>query len=129
MDQVIKENEKYLYNLIISSIHVDSEFSKQLWSIAGISNTTLTDGFLRQVNIEKAFTFHIGGLYEHKFNKAISFRPKLVLSFQGDIEKTKDSPFFIGHIDYKLTYLNAPLDFKFFSKPYIIVGPQILIMV
>jgi len=92
---------------------------------AGVSNTTLTDGFFRQVNIEKAFTFHVGGLYEHTFNKTISFRPKLVLSLQGDIEKTKDSPFFTGQIDYKLTYLNVPLDFKFFSKPYIIIGPQI----
>jgi len=28
-------------------------------------------------------------------------------------------------IDYKLGYINMPLNFIFFSKPYIIVGPQI----
>jgi len=95
--------------------------------IAGINNSSLSDGFLNKMAIDKAFSFHLGGIYQHSFNDDIAFRPKLVLSFQGDRkEGSGGSGSVLGSsIDYKLTYINMPLNFKLFSKPYIIAGPQI----
>ncbi len=97
-------------------------------AIAGINNSSLSDGLLRKVRIDKAFSFHIGGVYHHKFNESIAFRPKLVLSFQGDRKEGRggsSGSILAESIDYKFTYINIPLNFKFFSKPYVIAGPQI----
>ncbi len=92
---------------------------------AGASNSTLSDGFLEKIGVESALGFHLGGLYEMELNEKIAFRPKLTLSFQGDREETNKTYIDASSIDYKLTYLNIPLNVKFFSKPYIIAGPQV----
>jgi len=101
-------------------------FSQNRFGVfGGLNNSTLSDGFLEKIPFGKAFGFHIGGLYEYQINDKISFRPKLTLSFQGDREKTDNTFIDASSIDYKLTYLNVPINFKFFSKPYIIAGPQV----
>lgn len=91
----------------------------------GINNSTLSDGFLEKVPIGKSFGFHFGALYEYPFNEKIAFRPKLVFSLQGDREKTNNTYIDASSIDYKLTYINIPVNLKFFSRPYIIAGLQI----
>ena len=92
----------------------------------GMNNSSLSDGFLENVLIGKSFGFHIGGLYQYEFNETITFRPKLVLSLQGDSEETANTNFLhTGLIDYELTYINVPLNVKFFSRPYIVAGPQV----
>jgi len=95
--------------------------------IAGINNSSLSDGFLKKVALDKAFSVHLGALYQYKFNESIAFRPKLVVSFQGDRkEGSGGSGSILGEsIDYKFSHINIPLNFKFFSKPYIIAGPQV----
>ena len=55
----------------------------------------------------------------------IAFRPKLTYSQQGDREKSDYTSIDVRSVDYKLSYLNIPLNFKFFNKPYLLVGPQI----
>ena len=101
-------------------------FSQNRFGVfGGINNSALNDGFLEKVVIGQSFGLHIGGLYEYQLNEKITFRPKLILSLQGDREKTDFAFIEANSIDYKLTYVNIPLDFKFFSKPYILVGPQI----
>lgn len=99
--------------------------------IAGVNNSGLSDGFLRKVAIDKAFSFHLGGVYQYKFNKSIAFSPKLLLSLQGDRkEGNGGSASILGEsIDYKFTYINMPLNFKFFSKPYVIAGPQVAYLI
>lgn len=102
-------------------------FSQNKFGVfAGISNSALTNGFLEGVALDKVFSPHIGGVYNYGFNETISFRPQLVLSLQGDRKEGAGGSyvFFDNTIDYKLTYLNVPLSFKFFSKPYILAGPQ-----
>ncbi len=95
---------------------------------AGANNSTLSDGFLEKIGVEKALGLHVGGLYELELSKKITFRPKLMLSLQGDREETSGNYIDASSIDYKLTYINIPLNVKFFSKPYIIAGPQIGIL-
>jgi Outer membrane protein beta-barrel domain len=91
--------------------------------IGGISNSFLSEGILEKVPVEDKFGVFIGGVYEHMLTEKVSFRPKLIFSLQGDREK--GGSFSTSAIDYKLTYLNIPLNFKFFSKPYLLIGPQI----
>ncbi|TQD39044.1 porin family protein [Haloflavibacter putidus] len=95
---------------------------------AGANNSTLSDGFLEKIGVENALGFHLGGLYELELSEKITLRPKLMLSLQGDREETSGNYIDASSIDYKLTYINIPLNVKFFSKPYIIAGPQIGIL-
>lgn len=92
---------------------------------AGLSNSTMSNGFLKGMGVDDVFGYHFGGLYEYKLNDNIAFRPKLMLSLQGDRKKGSGGSYSPTSIDYKLMYINVPLDIKFFSKPYLIMGPQI----
>jgi len=87
---------------------------------AGINGSSLSDGFLKSGYLgSNSFSFHIGGLYELRLTEKITFRPKLLFSQQGDREDFDDN------IRYETSYLNIPLDFKFFNKPYLLFGPQV----
>jgi hypothetical protein len=87
---------------------------------AGGNASTFSDGILESFGIHSnSFSFHLGAVYEYQFSEKISFRPKLVFSQQGDREDYDDT------IKYEVTYLNLPINFKFFNNPYIIAGPQI----
>ncbi|WP_189702532.1 porin family protein [Subsaximicrobium wynnwilliamsii] len=87
---------------------------------AGINASSLSDGFLKSSYIgSNSFSFHIGGLYEFPLTEKIAFRPKLLFSQQGNRED------FDNNIKYETSYINIPLDFKFFKKPYILFGPQV----
>lgn len=70
------------------------------------------------------FGHKIGVLYNLKINKKIDFQPKLMIATIGDRHKTTGNYYNFQNIDYKLTYLYLPLNFKFFSKPYFTTGPQ-----
>jgi len=108
---------------LLVSIGVSSQ--NRFGVFAGLNNSSISDGFFEKVNIDGNVSFHLGALYEYKLAEKIVFRPKLVFSLQGDREKTTNSFMDANDIDYKLTYLNIPLNFKFFNRPYIIAGPQI----
>jgi Outer membrane protein beta-barrel domain len=103
-----------------------STFSQNNFGVfAGISNSTISDGFLGKFYLGSEMTFHIGGLYEFELTEKIDFRPKIIYSQQGDREKNDDTFIDVRSVDYKLSYINIPLNFKFFNKPYLIIGPQI----
>lgn len=94
----------------------------------GITYSAFSEGFIEEVYGGTNVGLQIGALYELPLNKKIAFRPKIVFSQQGD--RTPDSnrfyPYFEKNdIDYKLNYLNFPLDIKFWNKIYVIAGPQI----
>ena len=86
---------------------------------AGINGSTISDGILKSTGMHSnSFSFHIGGLYEIKLTEKIAFRPKIIFSQQGDREDFDDN------MKYEFSYLNFPLNFKFFNKTYILAGPQ-----
>lgn len=88
--------------------------------LVGVNASSLSDGFLKSGYIgSNSFSIHFGGVYERELNDKISFRPKLLFSQQGDRESFEDN------IQYETTYIYVPIDFKFFKKPYLLVGPQV----
>ena len=95
---------------------------------SGINYSYFTDGFAGQIGGEENIGLQIGAVYEISLNNKISFRPKIIFSQQGDRTKTEYKGYGsleLINIDYKLNYLNFPLDFKFGNKIYVIAGPQI----
>ncbi len=71
--------------------------------------------------------FSIGAFAEFEISEKIKFYPKLIYNQIGDREKdfgnVEERGLDISTIDYKLDYLSIPLNFKFFNKPYLIIGP------
>ena len=108
-------------------------FSQHKFGVfTGVNYSYFTDGFAGQIGGEDSFGLQIGALYEIPLNEKVSFRPKLVFSQQGDRAKTTSDAFAtteLTDLDYKLNYLNVPLDFKFWNKIYVIAGPQIGILI
>lgn len=104
-------------------------FSQDKFGVfTGINYSYFTDGFAGQIGGEDAIGLQIGALYEISLSNKVSFRPKIIFSQQGDRTKTEYnglSSIELTQIDYKLNYLNFPLDFKFWNKIYVIAGPQI----
>ncbi len=101
---------------------------KNLGVFAGVNYSYFTDGFAKQINASNKFGLQFGVLYNVQLTNKISFRPKGIFSVQGDKVSETTSPFDLNQVDYKLTYLNIPLDFKFGNKIYIIAGPQVGIL-
>jgi len=95
---------------------------KKMGVFIGLNNSSISEGVLDQVDITDKFGFHLGGFYEFDITEKIKFRPKIVYSQQGNRDGGSSS---IEHIDYKSSYFNIPLNFKFFETTYILVGPQI----
>ncbi len=101
----------------------------------GLNTSRFTDGF-KTVN-GSYFNFSstglsIGAFAEFEISEKIKFYPKIIYNQIGDREKdfgnVEERGLDISTIDYKLDYLSIPLNFRFFSKPYLTVGPQIGIL-
>ena len=95
--------------------------------IGGIDNPMFTQGILEQINFQTATGIQVGVFYEMELNKSIHFRPRLIYSQQGDraTEAIYSSYSSESDIDYRLNYINVPLDIKFWNKVYVIIGPQV----
>ncbi len=112
-----------------------STFSQdKLGAFTGFNYSYFTDGIAGQILAEESFGLQLGIVYEKELSPKVHFRPKLAFSQQGDRTKTKGvinfdpivgGDFELDQIDSKLTYLNIPLDFKFWNKIYVIAGPQL----
>ena len=101
----------------------------------GINTSRFTDEF-KTVN-GSYFNFSstglsIGAFAEFEISEKIKFYPKIIYNQIGDREKdfgnVEERGLDISTIDYKLDYLSIPLNFRFFNKPYLTVGPQIGIL-
>ena len=98
--------------------------------LGGVSSSTISDGFLGNTTLF-GYSFHLGAVYELELHDKIKFRPQLIYSRQGD-RKKQEKTYYRGQIvnfsnwalEYKLSYLNIPLSFKFFDKTYLLIGPQ-----
>ncbi len=112
--------KKSLLLLFLVLLPIITKAQHKFGVLAGVNLSALSDGILNSTYLgSNSFSFHIGGVYELELKEKIAFRPKIIYSQQGDRET------FDSNINYELTYLNFPLDFKFFQKPYLIAGPQI----
>ena len=87
----------------------------------GINNSSISDGILKQVNINDKMAIHLGAFYEFNLSEKIKFRPKVIFSQQGNRD---DEIYGSRERFHKSSYLNFPLNFKFFEKTYILAGPQ-----
>lgn len=106
-------------------------------AFTGLNYSYFTDTPGGQVLAEESFGLQLGIVYEKEIAPKVHFRPKLMFSQQGDRTKTASTPNFdpvfdptingfeMDQIDKKLTYINIPLEFKFWNKIYLIAGPQI----
>ncbi|HRH31006.1 MAG TPA: porin family protein [Candidatus Paceibacterota bacterium] len=113
---------------IIVLITTVSSSQNKFGIFTGINYSYFTDGFAGQIGGEDSIGLQIGAFYDISLNDKISFRPKIIFSQQGDRIKTEYKNYGsldLTQIDYKLNYLNVPLDFKFWNKIYVIAGPQI----
>lgn len=116
--------KKYLLILLLCSSFSFSQ--KKFGAFTGLNYIFLTKGNYEGLMSEHSISFHIGILYQIDINEKISFRPKLMFSQQGDRKKTAENSIFnLTNLDYKLNYINVPLDFKFGNKFYLLTGPQI----
>ncbi|WP_395634019.1 porin family protein [Flavobacterium sp.] len=112
-----------------------SAFSQHKFgAFTGFNYSYFTDGAAGQVLAEESFGLQLGVVYEKELSPKVHFRPKLAFSQQGDRTKTEGvinfdpivgGDFELDQIDTKLTYINLPLDFKFWNKIYVIAGPQL----
>ena len=125
---------KILFILIIifSSLSYTQE---KIGIVGGLNATQVTDGFFKGLDTF-GIGLHIGAVYNFEIKKNILFSPKILYSQQGD-RLESGATFFNGKwrsggssnlLDYKLSYINIPLNFKFFKKTYIVLGPQIGIL-
>ena len=93
----------------------------------GINYSYFTNGVAEQILAEESFGLHIGASYEMELNNKIAFRPAIVFDQVGDRTQTKYNYYGneIDQLDLKLSYINVPMNFKFWNKIYLIAGPQI----
>lgn len=127
LEKTYKMRSSYtLFCIIFLSL---ASFAQGKWgAFSGINYPMLTNGFAGQISGQGNIGLQLGALYEIDITDKVSFRPKVVFSQQGD--RTEDAtPSFgtsmsLKYVDYKLNYINIPLDFKFWDKIYIIAGPQ-----
>lgn len=123
---------RYLFTFITFMLLSASATSQNNFGVfAGINYSYFKNGFFNKADIGRTPGLQSGILYNVPLNNTVSFRPKLAFSQQGDryVSDYKSSSYQqIGDINYKLTYLNIPLDFKFWKKIYVIAGAQAAIL-
>lgn len=121
---------KKIIFILISVMISHSTYSQENFGVfTGVNYSYFTDGIGGKVYTDNSFGLQIGVLYNLNISDKIILRPKISFSQQGDRTKTEQtSNFELNQIDYKLTYLNTSIDFKFWDKVYLIVGPQVGIL-
>lgn len=108
------------FAFILISTHSYSQIEYGIFG--GINNSALSNG-TKSFNMHHEIGLHLGIVAEKELGNKLAFRPKLEYSQQGNRE------FNISAVNYKLNYINLPLDFKFFNSPYILFGPQIGVLI
>lgn len=122
--------------LLMHTLHLVSQNNFGVFGGLNTSTVVSTGQTSYGVSLTRAysFSFHLGVLYETELHKNIHFSPRLVYSQLGDRDNSDEgASIFNGVVDgiddytinYKLNYLNIPLNFKFYNETYILAGPQI----
>jgi hypothetical protein len=102
---------------------------KKFAIITGLNAHNLSQGLLSEFG-DFGTTFQLGISYEHSLNDVVAFNPRIIYSAQGDGQINLDAFIIpdLSDLDYELSYINIPLLFKFWNKPYVLAGPQIGIL-
>jgi hypothetical protein len=105
-------------------IPIFSYSQNKIGILGGINKTYFVSDFLSFESIfhrsyPKKIGIHIGIKYDLKLNENISFSPRIILNQQGYLQQYYSSE------SVKPTYINFPLNFKFFKKTYCLLGPQV----
>lgn len=115
--------------LLVLSLFITFSYSQTKFGASlGINTSRFSDEFntINGSYINFSSTgFSLGAFAEFEISEKIKFYPKLIYNQIGDREKDYDDYFAIDKVDYRLDYLSIPLNFKFFNKPYLTIGPQI----
>jgi len=122
-------NYKRTITLLLTITLTTITFSQKGFGIfGGINYSYFTEGTLDAVVSKNSFGGQFGVFYELEISEKIKFRPKIAYSQQG-VNFENEGEFFGKEgnqvLDFRLTYLNIPLDFKFGNKTYLIAGPEI----
>lgn len=104
-----------------------------IYGVVGGGNLpSLSDEAFKEFRIgDSGLTYHVGGVLEYEISNTITLRPKVLLSRQGDFEESDFAPDRTSSrdLDYKLSYINIPLQVKIFSQPYVLIGPQVGLLI
>lgn len=119
----MKKNSTAIILMFCSIIYSQNKINV----FAGINYSYFTNGVAEQILAEESFGLHIGASYEIEFNNKIAFRPAIAFDQVGDRTQTEYKYYSneIDQLDLKLSYINVPINFKFWNKIYLIAGPQI----
>ncbi|TXD80682.1 PorT family protein [Subsaximicrobium wynnwilliamsii] len=107
-----------------------SNAQKNFGVFAGINHINLTDAnnFPTQGS-SNGIGLNFGLSYDIEISEKVIFSPRIVYSQQGTTksraEDVNDVDDFVTavYFQYKLNYLNFPMQFKIFRQPYILAGP------
>ncbi len=112
--------------IIIASQSIFSQNEKKFSAFFGATVPTFTQGMAEDFN---GFTVtpHFGAFYEQKLTNKIHFRPTILYVQQGNNQMPVgyNSTYQLGYQNYRLNYLQIPLNFKFWNKTYALFGPQV----
>lgn len=102
---------------------------KKFSALAGLNAHNLSQGVLSEFG-DFGTTFQLGISYEHSINDVVAFNPRIMYSQQGDGQISLNAFIIpdVSDLDYEFSYINIPLLFKFWNKPYVLAGPQIGIL-
>ncbi|MFT3796225.1 outer membrane beta-barrel protein [Flavobacterium sp.] len=98
----------------------------------GVSNSFFSENKpLGTMSFDSGVKPHFGVLYNIPLNHTISFRPKLGYAQFGENISHQYGPYqnSYSNFDIRLNYINASLDFKFWNRIYLLVGPQVGVLV
>lgn len=102
---------------------------KKFSAVAGLNAHNLSQGVFSEFG-DFGTTFQFGISFEHSINDVVAFNPRIMYSQQGDGQINLNAFVIpdVSDLDYELSYINIPLLFKFWNKPYVLAGPQIGIL-
>lgn len=121
---------KQLFTIVILACST-TFYAQKINVFTGVNYSYFTDGIAGQILAEESFGLRLGASYEVELTEKIAFRPAIVFDQVGDRTETEQNDFSndIDQLDLRLSYINVPLDFKFWNRIYVFGGPQVGILV
>lgn len=116
---------------LLFALFSQSQNEKKFGVFSGVINSAFTKGIAEDINGGSYVTPHIGVFYEFKLKEKVHFLPKLMYSQLGNRDDISafSSGFEAGYKNYRVDYINMPLDFKFWNKTYLTFGPEISFLI
>lgn len=122
---------KKILTFLLIAIAAQTFAQNKLNAFVGVNYSYFTKGIFEQTLAEESFGLNIGANYEIPLTSKVAFRPGINFAQVGDRTDTPWEPgeFTIDNLDTKLSYINVPMDFKFWNRIYLVTGPQVSVLV